>query len=85
MGDLNFDDFLRRLEAIKHMGSIEDLVEHVSDELAEFVRDVDFSFEDLEPIERILRAMTSEERFNPDLLTAKSGLSRRERIAAAVA
>lgn len=80
MSNWNFDDFLRRLEAIKGMGSLEELLAQVPG-LSSILRDVDFDFADLEPIEQILRAMTMEERLNPGLLEGEDGLWRRERIA----
>ena len=78
----NLETFLRRLEAIKQAGSIDELVEQVPD-LAAFMRGVEFRLADLDPIERILRAMTLEERLNPELLKGDDGgLARRQRIAA---
>ncbi|HBP17730.1 MAG TPA: hypothetical protein DEA08_08050 [Planctomycetes bacterium] len=76
----NFDDFLRRLEAIKGMGSLEDLLDQVPG-LGAVLREVDFKLDDLEPIENILRAMTLDERLDPRLLEGESGLERRQRIA----
>jgi len=76
----NFDDFLRRLEALKGMGSLEDLVRQVPG-LGAILNEVDFKLGDLEPIERILRAMSAEERREPSLLDGEAGLERRQRIA----
>lgn len=82
MSSWNYEDFLRRLEAIKSMGSLEDLFSQVPG-LSSVLRDVDFQFGDLAPIETILRAMTYEERTTPSLLEGDVGLPRRERIAEA--
>lgn len=76
----NFEDFLRRLEAIKEIGSLEELVEQVPG-LAAILEQVDFRLEELEPIEGILRAMTLDERLHPQLLEGEAGRARRERIA----
>lgn len=77
----NFEDFLRRLEAIKGMGSIEELMAQVPD-LQALLKEFDFDFTDLDPIERILRAMSLEERLDPRLLDGDDeGYDRRVRIA----
>jgi hypothetical protein len=78
--DWNFEEILRRLEMIKGMGSLEDLLEQVPD-LGALLRDMEFSFDDLKPIESILRAMSEEERLNPSLLEGDAGRPRRTRIA----
>lgn len=80
MADWNFEDFLRRLESIKGIGSLDELARQVPG-LREVLRDVDFRLEELDPIERILRAMTLEERLHPDLLEGEGGSERRQRIA----
>lgn len=80
MANWNFEDFLRRLEAIKGIGSIDELVEHVPG-LGQILREVDFKLEELDPIERMLRAMTLEERLRPELLDGDNGDERRDRIA----
>lgn len=80
MANWNFEDFLRRLEAIKGIGSLDELVDHVPG-LGQILRDVDFKLEELDPIERILRAMTLEERLRPELLDGDNGDERRDRIA----
>jgi hypothetical protein len=80
MSDWNFEDFLRRLEAIKGVESFEELVKRVPG-LAQILQDVDFRLEELDPIERILRSMTREERLNPELLDGPEGPTRRKRVA----
>jgi len=81
MANWNFEDFLQRLEALKELDSLDELVDEVPG-LTAFLQAVDFQVEDLEPIERILRAMTREERMDPTLLDGDGGAARRERIAA---
>ena len=78
---LNFEVFLRRLEAIKGSGFLEELAERAPG-LAAILEHVDFDPSELESVERILRAMTLEERLRPELLEGEAGLSRRERVAA---
>lgn len=78
--DYNFEDFLRRLEDIRSRGLPEDLVERVPG-LQDLLDSSDFDLTELEPIERILRAMTLEERLDPTLLEGEEGYGRRERIA----
>ncbi len=80
MANWNFEDFLRRLEALKGLESLDELVQQVPG-LGAILEDVDFRIEDLEPIERILRAMSREERLDPELLEGDAGLARRQRIA----
>ncbi|MGE0710353.1 MAG: hypothetical protein AB7N76_26305 [Planctomycetota bacterium] len=79
MASWNFEDFLRRLEDIKGR-SLEDILDHLPD-LGALLREMDFRLDDLEPIEKILRAMTHEERVTPRLLEGEAGRRRRERIA----
>ncbi|MCA8923808.1 MAG: hypothetical protein KDD82_18505 [Planctomycetes bacterium] len=78
--DYNFEDFLRRLEDIRSRGLPEDLLERVPG-LQDLLESNQFDLTELEPIERILRAMTLEERLDPELLEGEEGYSRRERIA----
>ncbi|MEZ6187094.1 MAG: hypothetical protein R3F62_19050 [Planctomycetota bacterium] len=78
--DYNFEDFLRRLEDIRSRGLPEDLLARVPG-LQDLLDANQFDLQELEPIERILRAMTLQERLNPTLLDGEDGYSRRERIA----
>ncbi len=81
MANWNFEDFLRRLEALKGLESRGGRGPPGPGQGA-ILEDVEFRVEDLEPIERILRAMTQEERLHPDLLEGELGRQRRQRIAA---
>lgn len=80
MANWNFEDFLQRLEALKELDSLDELVEDVPG-LTAFLQAVDFQVEDLEPIERILRAMTPDERLDPTLLDGEPGSGRRDAVA----
>jgi len=80
MAKWNFEELLQRLQAIKGTGLPDDLEERVPG-LAAILRQVDFRVEELEPIEKILRAMTREERLHPELLEDEPGLPNRERVA----
>lgn len=76
-----YDDFLQRLEAIRSFGSLEELAERIPG-MDAILREMDVDIEgQLEPIERILKAMTPEERLQPGLLEGPEGPSRREAIA----
>jgi hypothetical protein len=77
---LNFEVFLRRLEAIKGSGFLEELAER-SPGLAAILEHVDFDPNELESVEKILRAMTLEERLRPELLEDEQGQARRQRVA----
>lgn len=80
--DLNFEVFLRRLEAIRGPGFLEHLADS-SPDLAAILEHVDFDPTELESVERILRAMTPEERLHPELFEGEDGPDRRARVAAA--
>lgn len=76
-----YDDFLRRLEAVRNFGSLDDLAEQIPGMdavLSEMDTDLE---EQVEPILRILRAMSHEERTQPKLLDGEEGPARREAIA----
>ena len=79
----NYEELLRRLETIKHVESVEELAELFPPELAPVLRDSEFRLEELERVEKVLLAMTLEERLNPKLLRGDAGRPRRERIAQA--
>jgi signal peptide binding protein len=76
-----YDDFLRRLEAIRNFGTFEELANRIPG-MDALLRDMDVDIRgQLEPIERILRAMTAEERLQPELIEGVDGHERRESIA----
>lgn len=76
-----YDDFLRRLEAIRNFGTFEELARRIPG-MEALLRDMDVDIRgQLEPIERILRAMTAEERLQPELIEGVDGHERRESIA----
>lgn len=76
-----YDDFLRRLEAIRNFGSFDELAGRIPG-MDALLQDMDVDIHgQLEPIERILRAMTAEERLDPKLLEGDEGPERREAIA----
>ncbi|CAN5173261.1 signal recognition particle protein [soil metagenome] len=71
-----FDDFLSQLEQIKKMGNIKDLIAMLPG-MSRAIKDIDIDDDSFKPIEAIIRAMTLEERTNPDIING----SRRKRIA----
>lgn len=76
-----YDDFLRRLEAVRNFGSLDELAEQIPGMdavLSEMDTDLE---EQVEPILQILRAMTHEERTQPGLLDGDEGPARREAVA----
>tara|TARA_R110002072_G_scaffold173423_1_gene328063 strand:- start:1495 stop:2220 length:726 start_codon:yes stop_codon:yes gene_type:complete len=76
-----YDDFLRRLEAIRNFGTFEELADRIPG-MDALLRDMDVDIQgQLEPIEKILRAMTAEERLDPSLIEGVDGFERREAIA----
>jgi signal recognition particle subunit SRP54 len=72
----SFDDFLAQIQQIKKMGSIKDLVGMIPG-MNKMMKDIDIDDNAFKPIEAIIRAMTPEERENPDIING----SRRKRIA----
>lgn len=76
-----YDDFLRRLEAIRSFGTFEELASRIPG-MDALLKDMDVDIRgQLEPIERILRAMTAEERLQPELIEGVDGHERRQGIA----
>lgn len=74
--ELDFDDFLSQIQAIKKMGNIKDLVSMIPG-MGKMVRDVDIDNDSFKHIEAIIQSMTKDERFKPDIING----SRRKRIA----
>lgn len=72
----DFNDFLSQLQQVKKMGNMKDLLGMIPG-MGKAMKDVDIDDNSFKPVEAIIRAMTNEERENPDLLNA----SRKTRIA----
>ncbi len=72
----DFNDFLSQLEQVKKMGNMKDLLGMIPG-VGKAVKDVDIDDNSFKPIEAIIRAMTLQERENPDIING----SRKNRIA----
>ncbi|HYG04761.1 MAG TPA: signal recognition particle protein [Chryseosolibacter sp.] len=72
----DFNDFLNQLQQIKKMGNMKDLIGMIPG-MGKAMKDVDIDDNSFKPIEAIIRAMTNEERENPDVING----SRKNRIA----
>jgi signal recognition particle subunit SRP54 len=72
----DFNDFLHQLQQIKKMGNMKDLIGMIPG-MGKAMKDIDVDDNSFRPIEAIIRAMTNEERENPDLING----SRKTRIA----
>ena len=72
----DFNDFLSQLQQVKKMGNMKDLLGMIPG-MGKAMKDVDIDDNSFKPVEAIIRAMTNEERENPDVLNA----SRKNRIA----
>jgi len=72
----DFNDFLSQLQQIKKMGNIRDLMGMIPG-MGKALKSIDIDDDSFKPIEAIIRAMTIEERENPEILSG----SRRKRIA----
>jgi signal recognition particle subunit SRP54 len=72
----DFNDFLNQLQQIKKMGNMKDLIGMIPG-MGKAVKDIDIDDNSFKPIEAIIRAMTNQERENPDLING----SRKNRIA----
>ena len=73
----DFNDFLTQLEQVKKMGNMKDLLGMIPG-MGKAMKDVDIDDNSFKPIEAIIRAMTFQERENPDIING----SRKNRIAA---
>ncbi len=71
-GELNFDDFLAQLKAVKKLGPLSKLVGMMPG-----VKESDVDENELKKIEAIINSMTKKERVNPDVING----SRKRRIA----
>lgn len=74
--ELDFDDFLSQIQAIKKMGNIKDLIGMIPG-MGKMVRDMDIDNDAFKHIEAIIKSMTKEERTRPSIIDG----SRRKRIA----
>ncbi|MEL6592187.1 MAG: signal recognition particle protein, partial [Bacteroidota bacterium] len=74
--ELDFDDFLSQIKAIKKMGNIKDLLGMIPG-MGKMTRNLDIDDDAFKHIEAIIQSMTKEERAKPQLLNG----SRRRRIA----
>jgi signal recognition particle subunit SRP54 len=72
----DFNDFLHQLEQIKKMGNMKDLIGMIPG-MGKAMKGVEVDDNSFKPIEAIIRAMTMEERENPDVING----SRKNRIA----
>ncbi len=72
-GELNFDDFLAQLKAVKKLGPLSTLAAMMPG-----VKESDVDENELKRIEAIINSMTKKERVNPDVING----SRKRRIAA---
>lgn len=72
----DFNDFLTQLEQVKKMGNMKDLLGMIPG-MGKAMKDVNIDDNSFKPVEAIIRAMTMQERENPDLING----SRKNRIA----
>lgn len=81
-GRFNFEDFLQQLSMLKKMGPLKSLMKMIPG-MGQIMKhaDVEMSGDELKPIEAIIQSMTRHERKDPDLLSGRTGGSRRRRIA----
>lgn len=79
-GKWNFEDFLKQLQMVKKMGPLKQLMGMIPG-MGGMMRGVEFSGDELKPVEAIISSMSAKERRDPDLLGGRTGGSRRRRIA----
>ncbi|RMG09555.1 MAG: signal recognition particle protein [Planctomycetota bacterium] len=79
-GKWNFEDFLGQLQAVKKMGPLKQLLGMIPG-MGSMLKQVEFTGDELKPVEAIINSMTRKERRNPELLSGRTGGSRRRRIA----
>jgi len=72
----DFNDFLSQLEQVKKMGNVKDLLGMIPG-MGKAMKGIDIDDNSFKPVEAIIRAMTNQERENPDVLNS----SRKNRIA----
>src|ERR1044071_6994360 len=66
----DFNDFLQQLEQVKKMGNMKDLLGMIPG-MGKALKDVDIDDNSFKPVEAIIRAMTNEERENPDIINGR--------------
>ncbi|MEL6192444.1 MAG: signal recognition particle protein, partial [Bacteroidota bacterium] len=74
--ELDFDDFLSQIQAIKKMGNLKDLIGMIPG-MGKLTRNMDIEDDAFKHIEAIITSMTKQERGNPTIING----SRRKRIA----
>lgn len=79
-GRWNFEDFLKQLQMVKKMGPLKQIMGMIPG-MSGLMGQVEFTGDELKPVEAIISSMTRAERRNPDLLSGRSGGSRKQRIA----
>ena len=81
-GRWNFEDFLSQLQAVKKMGPLKSLMKMIPG-MSGLMNQagLELTGDELKPIEAIVRSMTVHERKDPELLSGRTGGSRRRRIA----
>jgi signal recognition particle subunit SRP54 len=72
-----FEDFLAQISAVKKMGPLKSLLEHLPGGMGQQMAQLDPEGKSLGHVEAIIRSMTVQERMKPDLLDAP----RRRRLA----
>jgi signal recognition particle subunit SRP54 len=72
----DFNDFLTQLEQVKKMGNMKDLLGMIPG-MGKAMKDINIDDNSFKPVEAIIRAMTLDERENPDIING----SRKNRIA----
>ena len=72
----DFNDFLTQLEQVKKMGNMKDLLGMIPG-MGKAMKDITIDDNSFKPVEAIIRAMTFDERENPDIING----SRKNRIA----
>jgi signal recognition particle subunit SRP54 len=72
----DFNDFLTQLEQVKKMGNMKDLLGMIPG-MGKAIKDINIDDNSFKPVEAIIRAMTMQERENPDIING----SRKNRIA----
>jgi signal recognition particle subunit SRP54 len=72
----DFNDFLTQLEQVKKVGNMKDLLGMIPG-MGKAIKDINIDDNSFKPVEAIIRAMTMQERENPDIING----SRKNRIA----